>query len=472
MVHVRKVKNMKAVHRIAGLVMAAAVSLSLAACGNNSASQTAAGSYGPDAKIAAAKLTVMGFSDPDDVGKTRWDIAAKKISPATINTSTGAFDIQAFMAANAANNAPDLVYVQRDQISSLASLGALEPLDSCIAGESIPVDELNENSLAQSKFANETYGIPEFNQVQLTMANSDLLSKNGLTIDDVNGSSWDKIGAASQKLAKLDGGKLETIGYDPKLPEFLPLWAKANGADLISKDGKKAQLNDPKVVEALEFSTSLLKDSGGWAKVKSLRDAADMFGEGNQFVKNQLGAMNMEQWYIDVLNSTTPKAPVAFSPFLSKTTGKPIAFGTGSAWAIPSKAKNKAAACRFIKSMVSVDSWMAAAKVRAATRKKDGQAFVGLLTANTVADKKIRETYVKPTGSKKWDQAIDAQYQANDNIFFIAPNPAGEEFKKAWQDASNRVLAGQMTPKQSLEKAQKDAQSALDKAWAKVDAKK
>lgn len=463
---------MKAVHRITGLVVAAAVALSLAACGSNSASQSSTGSYGPDAKISAAKLRIMGFSDPDDVGKTRWDIAAKKISPATINPSTGSFDIQAFMASNAANNAPDLIYVQRDQVNDLATLGALEPLDSCIAGESIPINELNKNAVAQTKFSGKTYGIPEFNQVQLTMANSDLLSKNGLTLNDVNGSSWDKIAAANKKLAKVDGGKLETIGYDPKLPEFLPLWAKANGADLISKDGKKAQLNNPKVVQALTFATSLLKDNGGWAKVKSLRDSADMFGEGNQFVKNQLGAMNMEQWYIDVLNSTTPNAPVAFSPFVSKVTGKPIAFGTGSAWAIPSKAKNKTAACRFIKSMVSVDSWMAAAKARAATRKKAGQPFVGLLTANTVADKKIRETYVKPTGNQKWDEAIKAQYEANDNIFFVAPNPASEEFKKAWQDAANRVLAGQMKPKQSLDKAQQDAQSALDKAWAKVDARK
>ena len=27
------------------------------------------------------------------------------------------------------------------------------------------------------------------------------------------------------------------LGVDPKLPEFLPLWAKANGADLVSEDG-------------------------------------------------------------------------------------------------------------------------------------------------------------------------------------------------------------------------------------------
>lgn len=460
-------------NRYAGIAAVLAASVLLASCGGGTGGNSATkAEYGPDVEIPEAKLSIMGFSDPDDVGKTRWDMAEKTISPATIAPATGGFDVQAFMAANAANNAPDLVYAQREQISSLASLGAIEPLEECIAGESIPTDDFNPNSLAQVKFADKIYGIPEFNQVQITMANSELLSSHGLDISDVDGSSWDGMKEAAEKISVVNNGKLEVNGYDPKLPEFLPLWAKANGADLISEDGRTAQLDDEKVVEALEFAVSLLEPSGGWAKVKSLRDAADMFGEGNAFATNQIGAQNMEQWYIDVLNEVSPDASVAFAPFVSQTTGKPIAFGTGSAWAIPTKAKNKTASCRFIKSMVSVDSWMAAAKARYETRTSAGRPFIGLLTANVVADKKIRETYVKSTGDEKWDAAIDAQYQANDNLFYVAPNPAPEEFKKAWQNACNRVLAGEMTPAESLSKAQTEAQEALDKAWAKADAKK
>lgn len=268
------------------------------------------------------------------------------------------------MAANAANNAPDLVYVQRDQISSLASLGAIDPLETCIAGEGIAMDDCNDNSVGQATFADHVYGIPEFNQVQVTMANSDMLADNGLDIADVNGSNW---------------------------------------GDLA------ANLNDPKVVEALEYATSLLEPSGGWAKVKSLRDAADVFGEGNEYATGQVGAKTMEQWYISVLNEVTPDAPVAFSPFVSQETGEPIAFGTGSAWAIPSRAKNKTAACRFIKAMTTKDTWMAAAKTRAESRKESGRVFIGLLTGNVAADKEIRETYVTSTGDPKWDAAIDAQ---------------------------------------------------------------
>ena len=48
--------------------------------------------------------------------------------------------------------------------------------------------------------------------------------------------------------------------------------------------------------------------------------------------------------------------------------------------------------------------------------------------------------------------------------FATPPSPAVAEFQKAWQDAVNRVLTGQMEPAEALERAQGEAQAALDKA--------
>ena len=114
------------------------------------------------------------------------------------------------------------------------------------------------------------------------------------------------------------GDTLSVIGYDSKLPEFLPLWAKSNGAELLSADGRKAQLNDPKVVEALTWAVSIYDEQGGFAAVKAYRDSADFFGAGNQFATNVLGAMPMEQWYVNVLNDVSPDAPIAFDTFRGK----------------------------------------------------------------------------------------------------------------------------------------------------------
>ena len=130
---------------------------------------------------------------------------------------------------------------------------------------------------------------------------------------------------------KEEGGDLSVIGFDSKLPEFLPLWAKANGVDLVSEDGRTAQLDDPAVLEALTWAVSIYDAQGGFAAVKAYRDSADFFGEGNQFATNTLGAMPFEQWYINVLSDVSPDAPMAFDTVKDRQ-GATLAYSTGSAW--------------------------------------------------------------------------------------------------------------------------------------------
>ena len=332
--------------------------------------------YGPNAPMSG-ELQVMGFGAGDEIATTRLDLAKKAIAPATVKLVEGSLDVQQFLSAVASGKPPALVYAGRDQIGTFASRGAIIPLNDCIAGESIDTSDFVDSALAQVTLNNKVYGIPEFNQVEIIQANGDLLRSAGLTLDDVNGTSWDKITQAAAKLSKTQGGKLKVIGFDSKLPEFLPLWAKANGADLISADGRTAQLNDPRVVQALQFAANIYKEQGGFGKVKAYRDSADFFGKKNQYATNVLGAMPMEQWYVNVLNDVSPNAAMAFSPFKTPQ-GQTLAFSSGSAWAIPKGSTSPAAACRFMKAMTSVDSWLAAAKVRAATgprRRSRSRAF-------------------------------------------------------------------------------------------------
>ena len=68
------------------------------------------------------------------------------------------------------------------------------------------------------------------------------------------------------------------IGFDPKMPEFFPLWAKAYGVDILSKDGLTPHLNDPRAVKALTYAMSLINAQGGWDKFKAFRDTWDFFG--------------------------------------------------------------------------------------------------------------------------------------------------------------------------------------------------
>lgn len=416
----------------------------------------------------SGELQTMGFSLSDDVATTRID-ATKDALGAEVDVSLieGDLDVQQFLAAIAAGDPPDVVYVNRDQVGSLAARGALIPLDRCIEGEEINTAQYRESALNQITFNDSVYGIPEFNQVEITMANQTLLDAAGLTVADINGSDWDALTAANAALTRDGADGLQVIGYDSKVSDFFPLWAKANGVDLLSSDGKTPNLNDPQAVEALEFAAGLYTNQGGFGAVKAFRDSADFFGENNQFASNTLGAMPMEQWYLNVLNDVSPNAPMAFDTFRNRA-GETLAFTGGSAWAIPSGSENPEAACRFAKTMTATGTWELAATARRDAREAEGKPFTGLLTANVDADDAIR-AMVTPTG-QIWDEGIAAMYEANENAFTLPANPADNQFKQTYIDAVNRVLNGQMSAQESLDQAQEEATAALDDAWAAMEA--
>jgi multiple sugar transport system substrate-binding protein len=424
--------------------------------------------YDAGAKLSGT-LSVMGFSGVDEVATSRTALAEEALGDVEVKLIEGDLDLQQFLSAVASGKPPELVYANRDQVGSLAARGAIIPLDRCIEGEGIDTGMFVPAALEQVTLADKVYGIPEFNTVQLTMANSELLSAAGMTVEDVNGSDWDAVSAANLAMTKASGGALGVIGYDSKLPEFLPLWAKANGADLISEDGKTAQLDDPAVVEALTWAVSIYDDQGGFSAVKAFRDSADFFGEGNQFATDVLGAMPMEQWYVNVLNDVSPDAPMAFDTVRDRS-GKTLAYAAGSAWAIPSGSDNPEAACRFARAMTSIDAWQAAAEARIAARDEEGKPFTGILTGNTKADAMIRD--MTTSGGEPWDTAVAKMYEANDSTFSLPANPADAEFKSALFDAVNSVLNGKASPEEALAKAQENAQSALDEAWASLESEK
>ncbi len=421
--------------------------------------------YDSDATLDGS-LTVMGFGGVDEVATSRMDVAKSALEGVEVKLIEGELDIQQFLSALASGQPPEIIYADRNQIGSLAARGAILPLDSCIEGENIDTAQYVPSALAQVTLEGRVYGIPEFNGIQITMANGNLLSAAGLDISAVNGSDRDAMAAANEALMRRDGGRLDVIGFDSKLPEFLPLWAKAGGADLISEDGRTAQLDDPAVVEALEWAVGIYDAQGGFSAVKAFRDSADFFGAGNQFASGTLGAMPMEQWYVNVLNDVSPEAPLTFDT-VRDLQGEPLAYASGSAWAIPAGSANPEAACRWARVMTSVDAWQAAADARLTAREAEGKPFTGILTGNASADALVREKVTATT--PPWSTAVEAMYEANDHTFSLPANPADAEFAQAMKDAVNAVLNGQSSPAQALAGAQQTAQKALDDAWAEIE---
>jgi multiple sugar transport system substrate-binding protein len=454
-------------HGVAAAALTATAALVLSGCavGTGGQSDETDAEYDTGAELSG-DLSVMGFSGVDEVATARMEMAEAELGDVEVELIEGDLDIQQFLSAVASGEPPSLLYADRDQIGSLAARGAIIPLEDCIDGEGIETGDFVESALNQVTLDDTIYGIPEFNSVQLTMANQQLLDAAGVTIEDVNGSDREAMTDAAGKLVQKQGDNVTVIGVDSKLPEFLALWVAAAGGSLISEDGRTAQLDSDEAVEALEWASGVYEAQGGFPAIKATRDAADFFGGGNQFATNTLGAMPMEQWYLNVLNEVSPDAPMAFDT-VRTTDGEPIAYATGSAWAIPSGSDNPEAACRWARVMTSVDAWRAAADARLTLREEEGLPFTGILTGNTVADGEIEG--MTTADEEPWSSGVEAMYEANANTFSLPANPADAEFEDAMFEAVNSVLNGEAEPADALAEAQETAQAALDDGWAELE---
>lgn len=421
-----------------------------------------------DSANISGTLTSMGVSSTgDEIQNTRLNYFTQSYPNVDLQFSEGGFDAQQFLTAVASGNPPDLVHMDGNILGTYAATGQLMPLTDCIAD--IDWSQYRPAVADQMTLNGVVYGIPEFfNSLQLII-NTKAVSDAGLTLDDINTTDWGHISDLNTKMTVGNGNSLTRMGFDSKLPEFLPLWAKANGADLLSADGKTAQLNDPKVIEALEFAVSIYDAQGGFAAMKAFRDTWDFFGANNQVAADQIGFWPMEQWYMSFLAGVSPDAPVAFKAFTDKD-GNPLTYVTTSAYAIPVGSKNPEAACAFAKTVTSVGAWVAAAQARADIRASKGTPNTGVYTGNAAADAAIFPAIVKPSGNQTFDDAVNMTLSLQDHGFTMPANPAGAEFQQAWQDAVNRVLNGEQDAKTSLDQAQQEAQAALDAAWSKAAA--
>lgn len=429
----------------------------LAACGGVSTGGDEPSGSGE----APSSITTMGFGLPDEIASVRVE-TYEEASGVDVEVVEGDFDEQQFLSAVASGDVPDVVYLNRDVVGTYAARGAIQPMDDCVEQQEVDMSAFRAPAVEQVTIDGSVYGLPEFFAVRVVIADTDALGQAGLTVDQVATGDWDAIAAANQAMSQRQGSTLQRIGYDPRLPETLPLWAAANGGALLSDDGRTAQLDSPEVVEALEATSAMVDAAGGWSSVSAFRDSWDFFGEQNEYAVDQVGAMPMESWYVNQLSEVgTPGWTVA--PFLDRE-GEPLTWATGQAWAIPAGAEHPEAACEFGATMTATQTWLDAATARAEALRGEGGEYTGTFTGNVEADEQIFAEVYQPVSDPALDEAISTIVDLQDDARSMPPSPAAAEVDDAYRDAVVRVLNGEQDAATALAQAQETAQRAIDEA--------
>ena len=313
------------------------------------------------------------------------------------------------------------------------------------------------------------YGLPDFFDTAVWMAATAEFEEDGVD-PNLDWSDWDAIAAANEQLLSGQGADLEEIGIDPKVAgdySFFNLWVYANGGQLLSDDGTESLLDDPKVLEALEFTKGLIDAHGTTSEFLDFRNSVelngDFFGSPNQFDLGTEAAFPMQQWYLNVAAENSPDTELTVTPFLTRE-GEPITFQDGQGWAIVEGTDNFEGACAFITSMVATDAWVAAAETRQAQREEEGLPFTGVYSGNSEADEIIFGEMVDLSDSPTFDAAVQAVLEAQENAYAIPNSAASEEFRQIVLDAVDQALTGAATPEEALLAADEEAQAALDAA--------
>lgn len=436
----------------------AAVLAATTACGSSGGDAGTADAANFDAK-ASGTLNAWGFNNADDVGKARIDYAAKQLAGVKIEMDQTGFDAQKFTTRLASGNVPDVVQMDRELVVTYAAQNLVMPLSKCLSVNSVDAGQRwYPNVVADVTYKNQVWAVPQFYQPPAILLNRTVMEAAGVQDADIDTSDPDKLIAAIGKMYKANGDVPATLGFNPQATGQINLWIVAMGGKVADQDGKPT-LADPANAAALELLKRLVDAQGGFAKYKSFTDSFDVFGAQNQFVKNQVGAEVDAQWYPNVLSPYKDKIKLGAVPFKGKD-GRPVTQAAGTAFVIPAKAKNPAAACKWALALTEDGAWNAAAEARAVTVKEKNSVNTGLFTGSPAADKAIRDKYITSSGNAGFDQVISTYYEIAATGKNAGASPAGQQIKQEMLNAVTAALLGTKTTQKALEDAQTAAMNA------------
>lgn len=446
------------------IVVALSVSsIALAACGGSGGSDAGSPSTPPAFNAqASGALKAWGFNNADDVGTSRLDYANKQLPDVKISIDATSFDAQKFTTRAASKNLPDVVQMDRSYVATYAAQGLIMPLDQCYAAHKVnPTQAYYPYVIKDVTYQNKIWAVPQFYQPPAIILNKRLMDKAGVTNDDIDTSQPTKLVAAIGKMYKTSSGNPSVLGFDPVASGQPALWILGYGGQLIGSGGKPT-FDNPANVKGLQVLKQITDAQGGYAKIKSFSDTFDVFGNNNQYVKDQVGAQVNAQWYVNVLTPYVKKIQIAAVPF-KDTAGKPFTVTSGSSFVIPAAAKNKDAACAWALDLTSLDAWKAAGAAREQTLKKTpGAINTGIFTGSPSADKAIRQQYIKTSGNQGFDQTIATYYDTLDYGSSMGASPAGQQIQTELGNAVQSVLLGSKSPQDALNEAQTSAMRAYD----------
>ncbi len=434
------------------------------------------------------EITVWGLGEGE--GMIGWLAASQEFErnynanheqPIRIVTSTqgGRMNPQKLMCAIAGNEPPDVINQDRLSIGGWAARDAFIPLDPFIqqdaatnAPHAVRAEDYYSACWSEAAYGGKVYAIPNSTDDRALYYNKDLLKAAGYV--DSSGEArppqnWDELKEYAIKLTKKnERGDLERVGFIPNYGNsWLYLYGWQNGGRFMSPDGLTCTLNDPRIVEALDWMTSVYDVLGGRAVVDGFISTfqggiLDPFLNGKVAMKVdgnwQLG--NIARYKPD-LNFGVVAAPVP--------QGEPITWSGGFSYAIPRGTQHPEISWQFIRWMTSPDAVVLMNRVVQKYNKSRGRPFVPGISANVRANERIYQEFVEsnPDINANLRQYFRLFIDLMPSSRFRPVTPVGQLLWDEHARAFERGTFHEYTAQEALDIGTRAVQKELDRVFRK-----
>lgn len=396
-----------------------------------------------------------------------------------------------FVISLAGGMPPDVVTFDRFAVGEWASRGAFQPLDGYLARdvarnepaairrEDYFAAAWNEVLVADPRTGNEhLYGIPIGADTRALFYNKDLLARAGFV--DAKGAArpprtWEELEKMTVALTEHDRtGRITRLGFAPGYGNsWLYIYGWLNGAEFMSRDGRRATLNDPRTVEALAWMKAVYDKAGGAQEVYGFQsafqgNALDPFLTGMVAMKidRSFQVTDVLAQYGKNLNYGIVPPPVPAAR-LAERKGTLTWMG-GYCYAVPSTARQKEGAWALIRFLSSDRAQEIICESERQTLESQGRVYIPEQSANRLRNARIFDRYVfKRSGvDPKIVSAVRVFTDLAPTARYRPVTPVGQFLWRQQVEATENAIFGKASPKKALDDANAEVQRELDRVLA------
>jgi multiple sugar transport system permease protein len=334
-------------------------------------------------------------------------------------------------------------------------------LDAYIKRDKVNMNDFYPFCVKEATYRGKIYAIPRGTDDRVLFYNKKMFRECGL---DPNRppQDWDELMAYSKKLTKYDAnGNFKSIGFVPYYGNcYLYMYGFLNGGKFMSDDGTKCLLNEPRIVEALDWMVKFYDQFKGIDAINSF-GSTFQGGQYDPFITGKIAMMIHGNAYMRIFAWYAPDLEFGAAAPPPPKGKKAVTWSGGFSLAIPVGTKKVEEAWKLVKYMTSVDAWITYVEAEIkATRIRHLQ-YIPDFTANMKADKIIMERYAPV--KKNFRDAMQVSLDLMSVSKYRPVTPVGQ---KLWDEhcrAFDLAVYHKLTPKEALDKGTWEVQDQLDK---------